>query len=73
MPHDSGSTPDENPRDQDRALLALLAKGLTVADLATAMERSERDLYASLNDLYNRLGVRNRTEAVAEARRLNRL
>lgn len=68
--HDGRMSDAEKPRDQDRAWLVLLAKGATVADLAAAMERSERDVYARLNTLYNLLGVRNRTQAVAEARRL---
>jgi DNA-binding NarL/FixJ family response regulator len=49
--------------------LQLLARGETVASLAEHIGYSERETYRMLGDLYQRLGVTNRTEAIIWATR----
>lgn len=54
----------------ERALLADLAAGRTVMEIASAHSYSERDLYRRLAKLYRRLGVGGRHEATLLASRL---
>jgi DNA-binding NarL/FixJ family response regulator len=49
--------------------LRVLATGATIQELAEQVAYSERSLYRLLHDLYQRMGVSNRTEAVLEAAR----
>lgn len=55
--------------DSERGWLARLDAGLTIAELAVDAGYSERSLYRQLNSLYHRLGVHDRSAAIAEARR----
>jgi DNA-binding NarL/FixJ family response regulator len=64
-PQDIGATVDEREADWLRAL----ATGETVAGLAEGIGYSERETYRMLGDLYQRLGVTNRTEAIIWATR----
>jgi DNA-binding NarL/FixJ family response regulator len=61
-------SPEENPlSEQDRQWLRALSNGITVAQMASDMGYSERAMYRLLRDLYGRMSVRNRTEAVLKA------
>jgi DNA-binding NarL/FixJ family response regulator len=64
-PRDIGATVDHREADWLRAL----ATGETVAGLAERIGYSERETYRMLGDLYQRLGVTNRTEAIIWATR----
>lgn len=55
--------------DSETAWLRALAGGETVAALAERIGYSERETYRMLGDLYQRLGVTNRTEAIIWATR----
>jgi DNA-binding NarL/FixJ family response regulator len=61
-------SPEENPlSEQDRQWLRALSNGVTVTQMASDMGYSERAMYRLLRDLYGRMSVRNRTEAVLKA------
>lgn len=64
---------DEPPVDQpsadERRWLRGLAAGMTVSRLADEAGYSERMMFRLLRDLYTRLGVDNRTEALMKAQR----
>jgi DNA-binding NarL/FixJ family response regulator len=62
---------EEQPAINDREIewLRTLSRGATVADLARTAGYSERAMYRLLRDLYARLSVANRTEAVMQAAR----
>jgi DNA-binding NarL/FixJ family response regulator len=64
-PQEIGATVDESEADWLRAL----AGGETVAGLAGSIGYSERETYRMLGNLYQRLGVTNRTEAIIWATR----
>jgi len=49
--------------------LRVLAQGESVADLAKIVGYSEREMFRTLRDLYIRIGVKNRTEAIVWATR----
>ena len=49
--------------------LQMMGKGRTVAQLARAVGYSEREMFRLLRQLYDRMGVRNRTEALLKAAR----
>lgn len=49
--------------------LRKLADGVPVADLAAEIGYSEREMFRMLRDLYTRIGVKNRTEAIIWATR----
>lgn len=75
----SGSLPDVRPRraplpdalsDVELGWLRALRRGETVAQLAVEGGLSERTMHRRLASLYRRLGVANRTDAVALAERL---
>lgn len=53
----------------DVSWLRHLAGGATVQQLACRSGYSEREMYRLLHDLYERMGVRNRSEAIARAAR----
>jgi DNA-binding NarL/FixJ family response regulator len=53
--------------DQERAWLADLAAGCTIATIAQRSRLSEREVYRRLDRLYSRLGVNGRAGAVAFA------
>ncbi|HEY8200324.1 MAG TPA: hypothetical protein VII47_03125 [Actinomycetota bacterium] len=52
---------------QDVKRLQLLAEGATVVDLARQVGYSEREMFRLLHDLYHRMGVDNRSEALVKA------
>ena len=56
-------------RDDEAEWLRLLAGGLTVAGLAKRVGYSEREMFRNLHELYTRIGVKNRTEALLWADR----
>ncbi|WP_107436230.1 helix-turn-helix transcriptional regulator [Streptomyces hyaluromycini] len=55
------------PRELD--VLRLLAEGLDTAEIAAKLSYSERSIKTIVHDLTKRLGLRNRTHAVAHAMR----
>lgn len=54
---------------QDRLVLRSLASGATIQQLASSINRSERDCYRVLSKLWQRLGVSDRTGAIVHAAR----
>lgn len=58
---------------EEAAWLRYLADGKTVAALADRVGFSERTMFRRLYEIYGRLGVRNRTEAIVAAQRLGLL
>ena len=56
--------------DRDRDLLRMLSEGATIATIAHRLHYSERTVRRHLQNLYLRLGVRNRAEAITAAVRL---
>lgn len=64
----------EKPKDsldeRDRQLLRALSSGATIASVADELHYSERTVRRYLQNLYLRLGVRNRAEAITAAVRL---
>ena len=59
--------------DKERGWLRALAENVTVASLARASGYSQREMYRLLAELYSRLGVTTRTEALLRADRLGLL
>lgn len=57
--------PHLSPRQ--RQVLALMAEGMTNSEIGVRLGVTERTIKAYAQDLYDRLGVRNRAGAVAEA------
>jgi DNA-binding NarL/FixJ family response regulator len=55
--------------DADLERLRALAGGTTVAQLADDNGFSEREMFRILSDLYESIGVKNRTEAIVWAAR----
>jgi DNA-binding NarL/FixJ family response regulator len=58
---------DAAPSSRELSWLHELARGVTVGRLAEQSGYSERAMFRLLHDLYRRLGVRNRTEALIRA------
>jgi len=56
-------------RPRERDVLRLLAEGLSTCEVARRMAYSERTIKNILQELTTRLGLRNRTQAVAWALR----
>ena len=56
--------------DSEAEWLRHLKTGMTIAKLAEKVGYSERSLYRLLHDMYGRMQVSNRTEAIAKAARL---
>jgi DNA-binding NarL/FixJ family response regulator len=54
-------------RQAEKAWLQMMADGHTVSDLARAIGYSEREMFRLLRSLYERMGVKNRTEALLKA------
>ena len=59
--------------EEEAEWLAYLAAGMTVARLADDTGYSERAMFRKLHDLYGRLGVTGRAEAIVAAERLGLL
>jgi len=77
-PAAAAATPETVPPGADlsvreREVLALLAQGLSNKELARALSVSENTVKTHLANLYAKLRVRRRTEALAAARRLGLL
>lgn len=64
----SEATTAAAPPPREREWLRLLATGRTVADLARVAGYSERMMFRLLRGLYESMQVRNRTEALMQAR-----
>lgn len=62
-----GSPEDSPLSEPERQWLRALSNGVTVARMASDMGYSERAMYRLLRNLYGRMAVRNRTEAVLKA------
>ena len=60
-------TPEFKLSERQDEVLRLLANGKTNRDIASELVLSLRTVERHVNDIYARLGVRNRTEAVAFA------
>jgi DNA-binding NarL/FixJ family response regulator len=67
MPVTRAPEPPAGPSNREVEWLRVLASGATVAQLANRMGYSERAMFRLLRQLYVRLGVRNRTEALIRA------
>lgn len=66
QPRSAGRRAD--PSDQEIGWLRSFAQGRSVAEVARQSDLSERRLYRRLSDLYRRLGVGNRTQALIVGR-----
>jgi DNA-binding NarL/FixJ family response regulator len=67
----SGHAPRVDP--EELAWLTALAGGMSVVELADEVGYSERSLFRRLHDLYEKLGVQGRAEAMLEAGRMGLL
>jgi len=56
-------------RAEEIRWLQMMAKGQTVAEMAALVGYSEREMFRLLRQLYDHMGVRNRTEALLTAAR----
>lgn len=65
---DAAGPAEGGPADQEREWLRQLAHGSSVARLADRAGYSERMMFRLLRELYVKLGVANRTEALIRAR-----
>lgn len=63
-----GGTDADVPSARDRDWLRQLAEGITVGQLAARVGYSERMMFRLLRDVYDRLQVKGRTEALLLAR-----
>ncbi len=70
MPRNEGQ-PHLSPRQQQ--VLHLMAEGLTNSEIGAKLGVTERTIKAYAQELYDKLGVRNRAGAVAEAAKLGML
>lgn len=59
--------------ERERSVLSLIASGATNPEIAIALHLSPHTVKEYASDLYRKLGVRNRTEAVQRAQRLGLL
>jgi DNA-binding NarL/FixJ family response regulator len=66
----SSETPSDAPSEDEVSWLRQLAEGMTMSRLAKRSGYSERNMYRLLQELYRRMGVRNRTEALIRAHEL---
>jgi DNA-binding NarL/FixJ family response regulator len=58
---------DQPLTHREREVLALLAQGLRIHQIATQMNISQRTVHTHLERLYAKLGVHSRLEAVVQA------
>ena len=58
------------PLDREREILQLIADGLTNQEIATRLYLSLHTVKAHARNIYGKLGVKNRTQAVAKGRTL---
>lgn len=65
-------SPTEELSERERAVLAQVAEGLTNAQIADKLSVSESTVKFHLQNIFNKLGVTNRTEAAAVYHRLAR-
>lgn len=70
LPRSEGQ-PHLSPRQQQ--VLELMAEGLTNSEIGAKLGVTERTIKAYAQELYDKLGVRNRAGAVAEAAKLGML
>ena len=56
---------------RQRQILQLMATGLTTRQMAARLALSDRTVETHIGNLYQRLGVRNRTQAIHQAVALN--
>jgi len=68
----SAPQPEGSLSEREKAVLVLLARGLPNAEIATALVVSENTVRFHLKNIYEKLQVTNRTEAVAWYFRHNR-
>jgi DNA-binding CsgD family transcriptional regulator len=61
----------EDLTNREREVLALLDKGRTNGEIARELYVSTATVKSHVNSIFRKLGARNRTEAVAQARRVN--
>jgi DNA-binding CsgD family transcriptional regulator len=61
----------EDLTNREREVLALLDKGRTNGEIARELYVSTGTVKSHVNSIFRKLGARNRTEAVARARRVN--
>ena len=61
----------EDLTNREREVLALLDKGRTNGEIARELYVSTGTVKSHVNSIFRKLGARNRTEAVAQARRLD--
>lgn len=66
--HGVGGTRSDRPSHSEQNWLRQLARGDSVAKLATDVGYSERMMFRMLRDLYVKVGVSSRTEAMMKAR-----
>jgi DNA-binding NarL/FixJ family response regulator len=66
--HAAVVTDENDTSQQDLEWLRELVGGVTVAQLAERAGYSERSMFRLLRDLYRRMGVKNRTEALIQAK-----
>lgn len=59
----------ERLSESEVSILRWLVAGVTVSELAARLNRSERDTHRVLGRVWDRMGVRNRTEAIVHAAR----
>jgi DNA-binding NarL/FixJ family response regulator len=68
FPRNAGEEQSEAPSAREIEWLRMLARGVTVAQLASHAGYSERAMFRMLRDLYRRMQVGSRTEALMQAR-----
>jgi DNA-binding NarL/FixJ family response regulator len=66
--HAAVVTDENDTSQQDLEWLRELVGGVTVAQLAERAGYSEHSMFRLLRDLYRRMGVKNRTEALIQAK-----
>ncbi|BAD40008.1 MAG: DNA-binding response regulator [Symbiobacterium thermophilum] len=60
---------EETLREEEIAMLRMLAEGASYAEIGNRLYLSERTVRRHMNLLFDKMGVQNRTQAVAEAMR----
>lgn len=62
-------TPEQNLSEREREVLSCVAEGMTNAQIAARLSVSESTIKFHLQNIFDKLGVANRTEAAAAFRR----